>query len=358
MVKSKIIRAALPHRMSLLLPVFLLATGTGLAVQTDAAQTEVAAGTAANDCSSPAQTSYPKAVISNGLVKAVVYLPDAKNGYYRATRFDWSGVVGCLAYKGHTYFGQWFPHYNPLANDSISGPVEEFKSNDGALNYPEAKAGELFVKPGVGVLRKVSDSPYSSYVTYPLVDGGKWTVRTKRYGLEFTQRLQSQLGFGYVYKKRLKLEKHAPVLLLVHELKNTGKKAIDMDVYDHDFFMLDGAPTGPAMVVHFPFAPKAERPLTNGGKIVGNDMTYEQELQPRQSVTSFLTGYSDKVSDYDFSLENRETGVGVEQTGDHPISHFNFWSIRTTICPEAYIHLNIPPGKTAHWTIRYRFYAK
>jgi hypothetical protein len=161
-----------------------------------------------------------------------------------------------------------------------------------------------------------------------------------------------------VYKKNLKLDKNAPVLLLEHELKNTGTKTIEMDVYDHDFFMVDGATTGPDMVVHFPFEPKAEKTLQHGGKIVGNDIMYEQELQPKQSVTSFITGFSDKVSDYDFSLENHKTGVGVEQTANVPMSHFNFWSISTTICPEAYIHLNIPPGKTAHWTIRYRFYSK
>jgi len=56
-------------------------------------------------------------------------------------------------------------------------------------------------------------------------------------------------------------------------------------------------------------------------------------------------------------VENRNTGVGVEQTGDLPISSIYFWSIRTTICPEAYVHLKIAPGQTAHWTIRYRFYA-
>jgi hypothetical protein len=40
------------------------------------------------------------------------------------------------------------------------------------------------------------------------------------------------------------------------------------------------------------------------------------------------------------------------------MSRFNFWSPRTTLCPEAYIHLVIAPGQTAHWNIRYRFYAK
>ena len=345
-------RACLVVLAGVLLP-SLPATGDALAVQANAA-----ADAANNDCSAQSQTSYPKAAISNGAVNAVVYLPDAKDGYYRATRFDWSGVVGCLTYKGHSYFGQWFPRYNPLANDSISGPVEEFKPEEGAFGYAEAKPGELFVKPGVGVLRKVNDSPYSSYFTYPLVDGGRWTVRKSRSGVVFTQHLKSQLGIAYVYKKDLKLDKHAPVLLLEHQLKNTGTKTIEMDVYDHDFFMLDHAATGPAMVVHFPFVPKAEKPLMNGGKIEGNDLTYEHELQPRQTVTSFLTGYSDKVSDYDITVENHDTGAGVEQTADSPISHFNFWSIRTTVCPEAYIHLKIAPGKTAHWTIRYRFYTK
>ena len=122
------------------------------------------------------QANYPKASISNGPVQAVLYLPDAKNGYYRASRFDWSGVIPCLAYKGHTYFGIWFSHYDPMLADAIAGPVEEFRSTDGALDYDQAKPGGLFVKIGVGVLRKADDSPYKFMYTYPLVDGGKWTV--------------------------------------------------------------------------------------------------------------------------------------------------------------------------------------
>ncbi len=36
---------------------------------------------------------YPSAVISNGDIRAKVYLPDAKRGFYTSTRFDWSGAV-------------------------------------------------------------------------------------------------------------------------------------------------------------------------------------------------------------------------------------------------------------------------
>jgi hypothetical protein len=44
---------------------------------------------------------HPSHVITNGQLTARVYLPDAKAGFYRSTRFDWSGAIGSLEYKGH-----------------------------------------------------------------------------------------------------------------------------------------------------------------------------------------------------------------------------------------------------------------
>jgi hypothetical protein len=324
-----------------------------------AARMSAAEDSSSADCSSAQQADYPKATISNGLIHAVVYLPDAKNGYYRGSRFDWSGVVGCLAYKGHTYFGVWFPHYDPLLHDAITGPVEEFRPRDASpLNYDQAKPGELFVKPGVGVLRRIDDGPFKFSAPYPIVDGGKWTVSARGGGVSFRQDLRGPAGISYIYTKDLKLDKHRPVLILEHEMKNTGTSTIETDVYNHDFFMLDGVPTGPGMVVRFPFEPKSETGFAIGARIDGKEIVYERELQTGESAASSLTGFSSNVSDFDFTVENEKTGVGVEQSGDLPISSLFFWSIRTTICPEAYVHLKIAPGQTAHWTIRYRFYAR
>jgi hypothetical protein len=347
---------ALHNKKSLLLAALLFSVAA-----LPSAEAQVAKDSS-SPCSSIINNEFPKAVLSNGSVQAVVYLPDDKKGYYRSTRFDWSGVVPCLTYKGHTYFGVWFNHYDPLINDAITGPVEEFRSSDGlsSINYNEAKPGELFLKPGVGVLRKVDDSPYKFGFRYPIVDLGKWKVRVKKDQVTFTQTLQSPLGYAYVYEKTLKLDKHQPVLILEHHMMNTGTKAIDTEVYDHDFFMLDNVPTGPGMSVHFPFEPQAKRSLEPRGKIDGKDIVYAQEVGtgPGQAVTSYLTGYSNNPADYDFTVENRNTGVGVEQTSDSPIAQLNFWSIHTTICPEAYIHVNVQPGETGHWNIRYRFFAK
>ena len=278
-----------------------------------------ASSLAQSACSSAQQANYPKAAITNGQVQAVLYLPNTKTGYYRASRFDWSGVIPCLAFQGHTYFGIWFPHYDPMLADAIAGPVEEFRSADGALDYDQAKPGELFVKLGVGVLRKTGDAPYKFMTTYPLVDSGQWTIHTGKNAVSFRQQLQSPLGIAYDYKKTVRLDPHQPVLILEHSLKNIGVKPIESDVYDHDFFMLDGAPTAPGMVVRLPFEPHAQQELGPAAAIEGKkDPSTGNHCSEDNPHTASLLAFPSNVSDYDIVVENQNTGVGVEQTADVP----------------------------------------
>src|SRR5690606_19236900 len=98
----------------------------------------------------PALSQAPETDISNGLVTAKVYLPDPEKGYYRGTRFDWSGVVASLEYKSHSYFGKWFEKYDPEIHDAITGPVEAFDP----IGFEEAQPGEAFLKIGIGFLKK------------------------------------------------------------------------------------------------------------------------------------------------------------------------------------------------------------
>jgi hypothetical protein len=315
-------------------------------------------------CANRVDANAPQAVLANDGVQAVVYLPDVKRGYYRGSRFDWSGVIGCLAYKGHTYFGVWFPHYDPLLHDAITGPVEEFRSAGGqsAPFYDDALPDHVFVKPGIGVLKRTDDAPFKFSAPYPIVDHGKWKVHASRDAIAFQQKLKPKAGVGYDYTKTLRLSSGEPVLSIEHALTNTGTRTIDTEVYDHDFYMLDDSPTGPAITVKFPFEPVAAKDLDNGAHIAGRQIVFDRELitngSARESAFGGLTGFSQNVSDYDFIVENSTTGAGVEQTADVPIARLFFWSIRTTVCPEAYIHIVVAPGQTAHWTIRYRFFAR
>ena len=51
-------------------------------------------------CANIPHADHPRATLNNGKMKAVVFLPDKDNPYYRATRFDWSGIVACVAVNG------------------------------------------------------------------------------------------------------------------------------------------------------------------------------------------------------------------------------------------------------------------
>jgi hypothetical protein len=309
-------------------------------------------------CSNIPHADHPRAVLSNGSLEAVLFLPDAANGYYRGSRFDWAGVIPCVSYKGHTYFGEWFSKYDPMLNDAITGPVEEFRSPDSEIGYNDPANHGLFLKIGVGVLRKLDDTPYKFGGAYPIVDGGQRAIHTGKRSITFTQTLHTTFGYAYRYEKTVELDRHGAILSLHHKLKNLGTKPLQTDVYDHDFFMLDQKPTGPGMVVHLGFPPTPDKPFPPTATITGNDILFNSTIGRGTSPQGYLTGYTGKPGEYRMAVEDTTTHVGVEQTSTSPISKFYFWSTPRTICPEAYIHIDVAPGQTQSWTIQYRFKAE
>jgi hypothetical protein len=302
---------------------------------------------------------FPQAEISNGMIHARLYLPDAAVGYYRGTRFDWSGQIPSLTFDGHEYFGAWNSRpYDPKLHDAIMGPVEEFGDAD-APGYSEAPAGGTFVKIGVGVLRKPDDKPYNHFGTYEIVDPGKWTVSAKADSVVFTHAVKDpDSGYAYEYTKTVQLVAGKPELVLEHKLTNTGTKPFASDVYEHNFYMLDHKPTGPDLAVKFPFDVQAAREWKPGlVELRGHELRYVKELALADTAYNELTGYSGDPVDYDIRVENRKTGAGVRQTADRPMSKLMYWSIRPTACPEAYIHTEAAPGKSFTWRIVYDFYS-
>ncbi len=302
-------------------------------------------------------SDFPEAAIAGKHITAKLYLPDSERGYYRGTRFDWSGQIYSLRAGNHEYFGQWFEHYDPKLHDAIMGPVEEFRSEEGSVGYAEAKAGGTFLRLGVGVVRKPDDNKFDPFKTYDIVDNGKWKVRNGRDWIQFTHELIGPNGYAYQYTKTIRLARNKAEMIIQHALKNTGERAIHTWQYNHNFFMLDNQPTGPASVVQFPFDVKLKQPLRgDAAEVKGHNVVYSRELQKGESVYGEFEGFGPTARDYDFHLENKTGGAGVEITGDRPISKIVFWSIRSTACPEAYVDIRVEPGRDFKWSYKYRFY--
>jgi len=297
---------------------------------------------------------FPKADISNGIIKAKLYLPDNDKGYYQGTRFDWSGVMPELEYKGHSFFAKWFNNYNPKTHDAILGPVEEFFE----LGYDKAKIGEEFLRIGIGGLKKPEEKSFDRFGFYEIINPGKWEVKKAADRVTFTHTLENVSGYSYIYTKTVLLKEGEPKLVLQHSLKNTGKQSIETVAYNHNFFVIDNQPIGPEIVIKFPFNIIGKWSNPDGPSVIdGKNIKYTRALTSRESVMiSDVKGHSNSVSDYDFRIENIKTGAGVRITCDRPISKIVFWSNPMTSCPEPYIDINVKPGEEFTWEINYDFY--
>ena len=315
---------------------------------------------------------YPQAEISNAQIHAILYLPDAQRGYYRGTRFDWSGIIASLEYKGHNYYGPWFQRIDPKVHDfiydgpdivaglasAISGPVEEYASGATTLGYDEAKPGDTFLKIGVGALRKPQETRYDHFKAYEVVDPGKWSINKGPDWIEFSQEIEGPAGYAYVYRKTIRLAKDKPQMILQHSLKNTGRRAIEANVYNHNFLVLDKQPTGPDFEISFPFEIKSARPPKEElAAIRGNRIVYLKTLQNQDTVSANLQGFGDSAKDFDIRIENRKVGVGMRITADRPLLRAMLWSIRSVLAMEPFIGMAIKPGAEFSWTLTYDFYS-
>ena len=311
---------------------------------------------------------YPQATISNGQITAKVYLPDPVHGYYRSTRFDWSGALNSLEYKGHNFYGSWYDRVDPKVinwvfdgTDVVSGPcsalygpVNEFAQ---PLGWDDSKPGGTFIKIGVGVLRR-SEGNYNQYKPYDVLNPGKWTVKKHKDSIEFQQELSDPTsGYAYLYRKTIRLERGKPNMVIEHSLKNTGKKPIESSVYNHNFVVLDKQPPGPDFTFRVPFQIKSMRPLNNGvAEVRGNEIAYLRPLASKDQQAVLMQGFSNNASDSEIVIENRKVGAGVKISGDRPLVRELLWSIRTVLAVEPYIVIDIQPGAEFTWKDMLEYY--
>lgn len=314
----------------------------------------------------------PSTEISNRDLRVKVYLPDAKNGFYRGTRFDWSGVIYSLRYKGHEYYGPWFHRTNPTIRDfiyegneivagpcsSVTGPADEFRP----LGWDAAKPGATFIKIGVGALRKPADlgadARYDAYRLYEIADGGKWTVSTKRGSVEFTQQLKdASSGYGYTYKKVIRLTPGKPEFVLEHTLQNTGTLAINTTMYNHNFLIMDGQAPGPGLTMTMPFDIQSRRPPNKElAEIRGKQLAYVKALEGKDVVAFPVEGFDASPAQNHVRVENSKLGIGMSIAADRPLHSANLWSIRSVMAIEPFVAVAIEPGASFSWKSTYNYY--
>ena len=217
---------------------------------------------------------------------------------------------------------------------------------------------EFVLRRKIGALRKPDEGRYDNYRLYEIANGGKWTVKKNRDSVEFTQELADpSSGYGYLYRKTLRLTKGKAEMALEHSLKNNGTRAIKTSVYNHNFLVLDKQPPGPGFAITVPFQIQTRRPPNKElAEIRANQILYLKTLVDRDVVTTPVQGFGDSAKDHEIRIENSKLGAGMKISADRPLSSESLWSIRTVIAMEPFVAMAIEPGSEFTWKSTYEYY--
>lgn len=314
----------------------------------------------------------PLATITGGDVKVVVALPDAIRGFYRSTRFDWSGMVIEVTRGGSRFYGPWVDGVAANVHDFVdrsngvvsgipnaaTGPAEEFANRDGETvpGYDAASAGGTFIKIGVGRLRKPDLAPYDHFRVYPIVDGGRWIVERSPHRIVFRQRVAPDAGgYGYEYEKTLSLSATG-TMTLAHRLTNIGRRPIHTQLYTHNFARFDGAEIGRGVAVTFPFVPVGEISNPNLANVDGRTVHYVRSLAAGDRV-SLPPQVGDPTGPIGPIRVTGANGAEIAMVADVPLVRTVLWSMRRTVAVEPFVAVDVSPGATQRWSWNYTFTA-
>jgi hypothetical protein len=290
--------------------------------------------------------NWPRAEISNGNVTATVALPDPKKGFYRGPRFDHASMIPNLTFKGHSFFGvNAGPVRNPVANDQCAGPAEEFYE---PLGFEEARAGQSFIKIGVGLLRKPQATNYFHGTAYWPVQFFDWQSEVGKNQVQFKQQV-NEGAWGYEYTKTLSLPEGTNRMEIRYSLKNTGKKRIVTNQYAHNFIRIDEQPVGAAYTVQFKNRVSPVRPLPKS-VIFSKRNTF---TMGKKTMFTPLRGFK-SVPDNEVRVMLADK-TGVKITGDFTPFRYWFFASDKVVCPEPFIHIDLGPGQSKTWTRTYEF---
>jgi len=302
---------------------------------------------------------YPHTVLSNGRIEASVFLP-ADNGFYRSSRFEWSGMIWQLTYKNHTFFTERSNPHDPEKSGHSMSLAEEFCIGTNIAipqRFIEAKPGETFMKIGVGNLEKPDDGKdYHFGIQYKIIDSGTWETAYGADWVEFTHTLEDAYGFAYVYRKRMELKPGSPELIFTNSLTNTGERTLIADQYNHNFFTIDHLPIGKGYTVERFFSGTTNSSFGPVGTVTDKTIGIQQQVE--KSLFGKFAGFDSSVENNHVIIRNTNANAGVDITGDFTLAGFNFYSSPKTICPELFVWIEIEPGETQTWKRTYTFFAE
>jgi hypothetical protein len=292
-------------------------------------------------------------VLMAGDLVAEVMEPDDPQRYNRGVRFTPLAAVLGVRMAGHEFL------FNPVEHNAIddhAGLASEFDlvtpdDPDDWMppGYLEAKAGEGFVKIGVGVLQK-QDDRYSLFQQPQIIERAHTQVIWKADAAEFHQTCSGTNG--YAYELSAKVAVRSDHVKVDWTLLNTGKKPFTTRQYTHNFFRFDNYNVGPDYTLGFPYDFQAEG-LQPEQEQIGREIRFVKQVP---QWVNLVVPYPKDYTGANTCVVRQETsGASVLCTTSLPGLRTAVHARPGYVSPEQFIELTVNPGKEVKWSRGYRF---
>lgn len=284
--------------------------------------------------------------LKNQFINLQIDLPKEN---YQSSRFDWTGKIVNVAYKGVNITGHELPDENSL-NQGL-GLYNEF-GIDLPLGFKEVAVGDWFHKIGVGLLQK--QGPVYDFKTVHEILPAHFEVHPGTDHVTFTCTSPPSRDYAYVLKKEIQLRESG--FVISYELTNTGNKAINTNEYVHNFIAFNDQLINESYSLDLPF--KTEPSLfieaVNPEELANIGERCISFLgQP--SKPFFFSNLTGGVSvNAQWTLVNKQQKISLSEIGSFKTTSVNLWGWSHVISPELFFEVDAKPGESIAWARRYK----
>jgi hypothetical protein len=271
---------------------------------------------------------------------------------YNFSRFDWTGKIVSVKYKGMLVSG--VEKLNEV-DDTKSGKgfYNEF-GIEAPVGFDEIREGDWFHKIGVGLLKK-DGAEYLFHKKYE-IQPAAFRVNAQPDKIIFSCKSPNANGYAYAYKKEIILVESG--FIVKYHLKNTGTKAIITNEYAHNFLAVNKEFMSSDYILKLPFNLNPElfdETVNPEGKVELRQKEITFNGTPgQQFFFSNLSG--NKKVDANWELVNTKNKIGISETGSFKTDKVNLWGWTHVISPELFFDINLKPGEEIEWSRTYHVF--
>ncbi len=284
-------------------------------------------------------------ILKNDQVALHIDLP---NENYRLSRFDWTGKIVKLIYRGVTMTSHELP--DSKAPNQGLGLYNEF-GIDRPVGFDEIEVGDWFHKIGIGLLQKQSE--VYNFNRLHNIRPAQFQVHAETDRITINCRSEAYNGYAYELKKIICLDNEG--FQISYELTNSGEKVIQTNEYTHNFLAFNGASMGQDYHLHWPFKikPNSFLETVNPDRLVNvGDRVIKFSGEPQQPF--FFSNLSGgEAVEAQWTLENTQQKMSLSETGSFTTEAINLWGWGHVVSPELFFQVNVAPGKSIFWSRDY-----